>query len=351
MQIENGRAIGIEFYPSFKLKHVSDGGTALMKMAFASKEVILSAGTIHSPQLLMMSGVGPEEHLRKYGIDVVRDLRGVGANLQDYQGTGVVCTQKRPAWDKEIRSFGALANYAVSGGGVFGTTSIEAIAYAPSTRVAGPESTTVDTSTERPRMQLFFQNTIFPFAPLGPFDQYVEGAEAGTLPDAFTVHCCLTQPESRGFIRLKSLHENDPNCKYGAAPGIHQNYLTAPNDLRDLVDAVKAARAVTAEMRSETIEEILPGPTVQTDEQLEAYVKASACHFFGNLVGTCKMGPEDDGGVVDSRCRVHGVEGLRVVDASVIPHLLSAQPNATVTAIAERMADLMLVSSLMHEYL
>lgn len=317
--------------------------------------MIVSAGTVHSPQLLMMSGVGPAEHLRKHGINVVRNLEGVGANLQDYQGTGVVCTQRRPSWDKEIRSFGALANFAISGGGPFSTTSIEAMAYAPSARV--PKSETVtdetvtdvtvtdDTSAQRPRMQLFFQNTVFPFAPLGPFAQYVEGAEAGTLPDAFTVHCCLTQPESRGRILLRSVNENKPDSACGAVPGIHQNYLTAPNDLRELIDAVKAARAVAAEMRSDGDEEILPGPNVQTDEQLEAYVKASACHFFGNLVGTCKMGAEGEGVVVDSRCRVHGVEGLRVVDASVIPHLLSAQPNATVTAIAERMSDLILAET------
>ena len=122
----------------------------------------------------------------------------------------------------------------------------------------------------------------------------------------------------------------------------HKQAQTSTNGIRD---ALKAARAVAADMCSEGMQEILPGPAVQTDEQLEAYVKASACHFFGNLVGTCKMGPEADGGVVDPYCRVHGIEGLRVVDASVIPHLLSAQPNATVTAIAERMADLILAET------
>ena len=176
---------------------------------------------------------------------------------------------------------------------------------------------------------------MFPFAPVGPFEDYVKGVEDGSLPNAFTIHCCLTSPASRGEIRLRPT----PNARH-ALPEIRQNYLTAPSDVTRLVEAVKQARVLAQRPELDGVrgEELLPGVGVQTDAELEAYVRASACHFFGNLVGTCRMGEVegDAGAVVDPECRVRGVAGLRVVDASVIPRLMCGQPNAIVGAVAER---------------
>ena len=193
-------------------------------------------------------------------------------------------------------------------------------------------------------MQFFYQDCVFPFAPLGSYSSFVDSVQAGTVPDAFTVHCCLTAPKARGQVRLRKVSRNTNFT----APSIQHNYLSDPRDMAAILEALKMARALTKTeaLAGVAVEELLPGPAVQTDLELQQYVRESACHFFGNLVGTCKMGSASDpSAVVDAECRVIGLDRLRVVDASVIPSLLCGQPNAAVMAVAEKAASLILASS------
>lgn len=186
-----------------------------------------------------------------------------------------------------------------------------------------------------PAMQLLVQPLLFPFASWGKFHHFVSGLKAGSLPSALSVHVVLLRPESTGSVRLRSASPHAP-------PVIDPCYLTARADLDKLVAGVQLTRellSTSPEMRHKG--EVLPGEAITTRRQLDEYVRANACHFNGSLCGTCHMGPASDPlAVVDELLRVRGVSGLRVVDASVMPTLISGQLNACVTAIAERAATL-----------
>jgi choline dehydrogenase len=286
--------------------------------ARAAREVILAAGAIQSPHLLQLSGVGPAALLRHHGIPVVKDLPGVGANLQDHIQTRLILECTRPiTLNDDMRSWPRMAahllRYAVLRKGAFGWQAGLAGGFAR-TRPA----------LSRPDVQFHF----FAFSSdrvdprLHPFP-------------GFTISVCILRPESRGSVELRS---PDPLAR----PAIRGNFLSAPGDVQTLLDGLKLTRRIA---RDEALARYVrcerePGPDCTSDDALVACIREKSITVY-HPVGTCKMGPDADA-VVDSELRVHGVSGLRVVDASIMPSVTSGNTNAPAIAIGEKGADLVL---------
>ena len=288
------------------------------RVAYAAREVLLAAGALQSPQLLQLSGIGPAALLQSHGIAVARDLPGVGENLQDHLQARVMFKVTRPitinddlrspwgrmrmGWKWLARRTGPLA-IGINYGGMFAR--------------ALPESATPDVQ--------------FHFAALS-----AEMAGAKTHPwPGCTFSVCQLRPTSRGTVTIKS---TDPF----AAPALQPNYLQTELDCRTMVEGVRMARrlARTRALGGLIGDEYRPGNSVDSDDALLDFVRNYGATIF-HPVGTCKMG-SDPLAVVDARLRVHGVEGLRVVDASVMPTLVSGNTNAPVVMIAEKASDMIL---------
>jgi choline dehydrogenase len=265
----------------------------------AAQEVILAAGSINSPKLIMLSGVGEAKALRRLGIDVVEDLPGVGENLQDHVlVSGVVFKYKGKMPDRPADS-----------------NAVEAEAYLSS----GPTS---DTDINLVLEQL---PAVTPEA----------AARFGAPPeDSFTIAPALVQPTTRGSVRLASINFED-------AAVIDGNYLGTDHDFAAIVRAIEAARELGNQRAFDSVREIelMPGPKATTEEIRELARLGSAS--FGHAVGTCKMGV-DELAVVDPQLRVHGLTGLRVADASVMPRIITGPTNAPTHMIAGRAAKLIL---------
>ncbi len=278
------------------VKLMTDGA---VKDIAADKEVILAAGSINSPKLLMLSGVGEAQALRSLGIDVVENLPGVGENLQDHVlVSGVVFKYKGKMPDRPADS-----------------NAVEAEAYLSS----GPTS---DTDINLVLEQL-------------PIATPEAAARFGALPeDAFTIAPALVQPTSRGTVRLASNTFQD-------AAVIDGNYLGTDQDLAAIVRAIEAARELGNQRAFDSVREIevMPGPRATAEEIRELARLGSAS--FGHAVGTCKMGV-DKLAVVDPHLRVHGLTGLGVADASVMPRIITGPTNAPTHMIAGRAARLIL---------
>jgi choline dehydrogenase-like flavoprotein len=274
--------------------------------------VIVCAGAFNSPQLLMLSGIGPGEHLRAHGIEVMRDLPGVGQNLQDHPVAPVMHATDRPTLFA-AESPRQLANWIVRRRGMLTSNVGEALAF-------------VRTSADLPApdLELIFAPVLFVGEGLVPPDRH-----------GFTVGSIVLTPRSRGAVALRS---PDP----AAAPVIRPGYLSDPDgeDLRVLLGGIRLARRVCAQpaLAAHAGEELEPGPAAQDDEALAAAARATA-HGLYHPVGTCRMG-DDRMSVVDRTLRVHGVEGLRVADASIMPAVIRGHTNAAATAIGERAAEL-----------
>src|SRR5258706_10249386 len=283
------RCVGVKVMTEGALKDIA-----------ADKEVILAAGSIHSPKLLMLSGVGEAKALRILGIDVVEDLPGVGGNLQDHVlVSGVVFKYKGKMPDRPADS-----------------NAVEAEAYLSS----GPSG---DTDISLVLHQL-------------PAVTPEVASRFGTPPpDAFTVAPALVQPTSRGAVRLASGNFQD-------AAEIDGNYLGTDRDFAAVVRAIQAARDIGNQHAFDSLSEseLIPGPKASAEEIQELARLASAS--FGHAVGTCKMGV-DKLAVVDPELRVHGILGLRVADASVMPQIITGPgTNASTHMIAGRAAMLIL---------
>ena len=278
------------------VKLVTEGAT---KDLAADKEVILAAGSINSPKLLMLSGVGDSKALRSLGIDVVENLPGVGENLQDHVlVSGVVFKYKGKMPDRPADS-----------------NAVEAEAYLSS----GPSS---DTDINLVLEQL-------------PAVTPETAARFGKPPaDAFTIAPALVQPTTRGTVRLASNNFQD-------AAMIDGNYLSTDHDFAAIVRAIEAARELGNQHAFDSVREteLIPGPKATPEEIRELARLASAS--FGHAVGTCKMGV-DKLAVVDPQLRVHGLAGLRVVDASVMPRIITGPTNAPTHMVAGRAAKLIL---------
>jgi len=280
----------------------------------AAREVILSAGAIGSPRLLLGSGVGPAEDLRALGVEVALDLPGVGKNLRDHLATGIIAGTKPGVTTlASAESPRNLLRWLVLGRGPLTSNVAEAAAFVRS-----------DPALEAPDLELIF-------APV-PFED--EGLVKPTR-DGVTIAAILLQPRSVGEVRLRSA---DPV----AAPVVDPSYLTdrEGHDVRVLLHGLRLARRILAQepLAARLADELLPGASAQTDDELLAHLRARSQTLY-HPVGTCRMGG-DELAVVDPQLRVRGVAGLRVVDASVVPAPPRGHTNWPTVMVAERAADL-----------
>jgi len=300
------RAIGVEFVQKKQAIQVR-----------AEREIILSGGAVNSPQTLLLSGIGPADTLKKFGIDVVSDLKGAGQNLQDHLDCSIQyeCTQPITLYSqlKPVNMVKTGLQYLLFNSGIATGQGLESGAFLKSRK-----------DLEHPDLQYHFIATLM-------FDHTRRKADR----HGFMAHVCQLRPQSRGFISLKSA---DPNV----APLIQPNYLAEEEDRRALREGVKIARDVFAQKAFDPYRgpELMPGAHVRSDEQIDAFIRDTAETIY-HPVGTAKMGT-DDMSVVDGQLRVHGVEGLRVIDASVMPTLVSGNTNAPTIMIAEKASDMIL---------
>ncbi len=307
--IENGRATGVEY---------SLGPKKPVQLARSSGEVLVCAGAFQSPQILQLSGIGDPEQLAPHGIKTVHALKGVGANLQDHLDVTLnwTCTQPITLYN-DIKGLGQLKvglQYLLTGKGTGRQNGLEAGAFLKSR----PD-------LDRPDLQLHFVLAIMQ-----------EHAKVSAKQDGFTMHVCQLRPESRGQVSLNSANPYDD-------PAILCNFMGTEEDRRAVREGVRMAREVVAQeaLAPYRGEEIWPGPAVQSDAEIDAWIRAKGETIY-HPVGTCKMGlPSDPTAVVDKDCRVIGLTGLRVVDASVMPTLIGGNTNAPTIMIAEKIADVM----------
>ncbi len=287
----------------------------------ATKEIILSGGAVNSPQLLMLSGVGPSRELLSHNIPLLHDLPGVGANLQDHLGVTVMCRNSSklsvgigPAL--LTRGIAALFNYVTRRRGLLSSNIAESGGFAKT----APDA-------QRPDVQFHFLPTYLK-----------DHGRKLMLGYGYSVHLCQLRPQSRGHIGLRSAAAKDP-------PRIHANYLSDAADRETMIRAVRLTRRIFAAnaFKPHNGGEVAPGPGVETDEQILAFIRQNAETLY-HPVGTCKMG-RDAMAVVDERLRVYGVEGLRVADASIMPTLIGGNTNAPSMVIGEKAAAMILADA------
>jgi choline dehydrogenase len=308
--IENGRAVGVEYR--------SPQG---LRTARASGEVIVSGGAYGSPQLLLLSGIGPAQHLQDMGVKVLHDLPGVGSNLHDHFNTYCTWRISRSISLNELhhsipRQVVAGLQYALYRGGPMSGNGLYVGALVRS-----------DESLERPDLQLNI-------SAWSTIDRTRDGIISHPFP-GFAISPVHLRPEGRGTVRLKS---PDPL----AAPEIRFNFLHSDYDMQVLIKGMRIARQIARQhvLQQLVMAETSPGSAVMTDEQLADDVRKRG---VSNLhpVGSCGMG-HGPGSVVDPRLRVHGIGGLRVVDASIMPSIIAGNTNAPTIMIAEKASDMIL---------
>jgi len=301
VHFDGDRAAGVEY------EH--EGQT---RTADAGSEVILCGGAVNSPQLLMLSGVGPAGHLEDHGIDVVADRPGVGRNLQDHLNLFSIYEATTGGTLADAESIWNLLKYLVLKKGLLTSNVAESGGFAMT-----------DPDLDAPDVQ-------FHFAPGAVFRH---GLEELDVDNAFSLGVVQLRPESRGWVSLATADPHDD-------PLIDPNYLAEDEDWAVLLDGIERGREIVADAAFDPYrgEELIPGEEADSREDLREAVREYAETLY-HPVGTCKMGSDDDA-VVDDRLRVHDVDGLRVVDASIMPRITRGNTNAPTIAIAERAADL-----------
>jgi choline dehydrogenase len=277
----------------------------------AEREIILSAGAIASPQLLMLAGIGPADHLRTLGIPITCNLPGVGSNLQDHPAVSLAFECTEPVSLASAESLANLLRYMAFKNG-------------PLTSNVGECGGFIKTSASAPAPDIQYH-----FAP----GYFIEHGFQQIKEHAFTFGPTLIRPYSRGRITLRSSNPLD-------SPQIRANYFADSRDTEAMLEGIKLARTLAGApaLARYSKRELVPGPQANDDKALRDHIRKYGETLY-HPVGTCKMG-SDDMAVVDSELRVRGVEGLRVVDASVMPTIVGGNTNAPTIMIAERAADL-----------
>ena len=306
---DGSRAVGVEYRKFTQLKQ-----------ARASAEVLVATGTYNTAKLLMLSGLGPADHLRQHGVPVLVDLPGVGENLQDHHEVPVIAATKtrRVGYYGEDRGWRMLRNglqYLAFGTGPVSTTGVDCCVF------HDPDG------GSRPTIQLYCVPTV-----------YLDRDVSGTRPThGVTLTSCLLRPKARGTVRLRSA---DPLDK----PLVDSRFFGDPDDLRLTLAAMRFAREVlaTEPVAGLVDRELLPGAGAQSDEALEAFCARTVKTNY-HPVGTARMGPEGDPlAVLDTRLRVRGTEGLRVIDCAAMPFIPSGNTNAAALAMGDRAAAMIM---------
>ena len=289
-----------------------------LRTARARKEILVCGGAYNSPQLLQLSGIGPAELLRKHGIDVVLDAAGVGNDLQDHMQVRVVMRCTKPVTLNDVvnsplrKVMAGLRYTAFRDGPLSIAAGTSGAFFKTNPRLATPD------------IQVHF----LPFST----DKMGEKLHAFS---GFSASVCQLRPESRGSLRIKSA---DP----AAPPEIRINYLATEADRTANVEGLKILRRIlqAPALRRFVVEEVDPGKKISTDEELLAHCRARGSTIY-HPTSTCRMG-NDSLAVVDQRLRLRGIQGLRVVDASIMPDLVSGNTNAAIIMIAEKASDMIL---------
>ena len=313
VSLEGSRATGVEFHA---------GGRP--HRARAQREVIVSGGAINSPKLLLLSGIGPADDLRRLGITVAHDLPGVGKNLHDHLNVQVITRASRPitydGWDRPVPFLRYALQFALFNSGVATSNICEGAAFLPS-----------DAGVDVPDIQLHFMPLLW----LNYGRTHIPG-------HGMTLEAAFLQPLGRGSVTLASA---DPS----ASPLIDPAYGACPEDIHGLVQAIRRSREImqAPAFRPFTDGELYPGRDKQSDAELADYARQSAITTY-HPVGTCRMGV-DALAVVDPRLRVRGLEGLRVVDSSIMPRITSGSTQAPSGMIGEMGAAMILAPPVVGE--
>lgn len=305
---DNARAVGVRW---------DEGGRSEEARA---GEVLLAAGAYQTPKLLMLAGIGPAAHLAEHGIAARIDLPGVGANLQDHYECPVVATTRGAfgyyGQDRGLPMLLAGLQYLLFRSGPVTTTGVESCAFLDPTGNGG-----------RPTIQMFCVPTVY-------LDRDVLGADPG---HGVTINSLLLQPRSRGSVRLRSADPAD-------LPVVDPQIFAEPGDLEVTMQGFEFARSILGQspLRELIDREIFPGPNVTSPDAIADHCRRTVKTGY-HPVGTCRMGQADDPmAVLDPSLRVLGTEGLRVIDASMMPNIVSGNTNAAVLAVADKAADLIL---------
>ena len=306
---EGRRAVGVEF--------LDQKGTVCR--ARAKREVILSAGVIGSPQILMLSGIGPGAHLREKGIEVFQEAPGVGQNLQDHLGNHIRFRAKKTHLSQAPYFLWGLMKGLLFNKGWVRETFLESGSF-------------VKSAPHKPLPDIQYYGIPWSYNEPNSDDPLLETVDRKA---SYTILIALLYPKSKGTVTLNTANIQD-------APLIDPNYLSEEEDMEALVWALKTARkfAQVGEFKDHMLYEAYPGPETDTDEKLREYTRNS-CRTIYHPVGTCKMGPKEDSlAVVDHTLRVRGVECLRIVDASIMPNIVGGNTNAPSIMIGEKASDM-----------
>jgi len=328
---EGNRAVGVEYLQGERLYRAhpnASGSAGELRQIYASKEVILAGGAFNTPQLLMLSGIGPREVIESFRIPLRVDLPGVGTNLQDRYEVGVVNRMKFRAWDAyKDATFSTddpqYRQWRACRGGVYATNGSVLAVYRASPVAEGPPD-------------------LFCMALLAKFKGYRPGYSQSFAKDLNYLTWVVLKGHSRNRAGTVTLRSADPRD----TPAISFNSFEqgADKDLDAMVDGISFVRRMTAALKDQDLldEEETPGSNVATPEDLRTFVRNNAWGHHASC--SCAIGPRDGGGALTSDFRVHGTEGLRVVDASVFPRIPGFFIVSSIYMIAEKAADVILAA-------
>ena len=309
--IEGRRAVGVEYCQNSQIKEVR-----------ARREVVLCGGAINSPQLLQLSGIGPAALLRQHGIEIVQGSEQVGRNLQDHLGSDNLYHARVPSLNQELGPwFGKLKaglQYVLTRRGPLSMSLNQ-----------GGGFVRVMQGAKRPDLQLYFSPVSYSRAPVGTRPLMAPDAFAG-----FQLGFNPCKPTSSGHLQIRSVDPNEP-------PEIHANYLSTQYDQDMMLAGVRLMRTIadSPAFRAVIEAELAPGPELTSDEDLSAFIRQKSWTVF-HQCSTCRMGRDLSTSVVDERLRVHGIDGLRVADASVFPTIPTGNTNAPAIMVGEKASDL-----------